>query len=512
MFKCKAKGGVSTMISTLTDLFREKYKLLSANEIAVIDKENKISYSSLFSYVGYIQEVINLNVKDSFQKVIAFQFENSIEFVATYIAIVSLGAIAHPLYYEYEEDEIEQIFIDSKPILFISNKKVKSLPEKINMTSISCYYSFFKNVIAIPTPKFSTRIKKNDIAVYLNSSGTTGTSKIIAHTHYSLFTNVVMHTRSVGLSTNDIGIAVLPLSFGYSHLTQLLSHIYVEGSIVVGDTLKFIPILLRNIKQFHVTDITIVPSYLITIIDYMKRKGKNFREYDSLRLILFGGGTLAEEKYNLLRSLVSEYTSIIQTYGMTECGPRITSKLIESKYDKFNLGSPLNGITIDIMNPDKNGFGEIVIDTPSKMKGYVHNGKIINETSSSFRSNDLGKLNRSGELIFKTRIGNIIKQNGFNIYIEEVEEMIRHIFENNHLDLDIRLYSPGDEKLFLEVCGQNNYSSVSKEAILELLFELPINIRITKLIFVSEIIRTPSGKVQRTNYNYKNKNGVWDGN
>ena len=90
--------------------------------------------------------------------------------------------------------------------------------------------------------------------------------------------------------------------------------------------------------------------------------------------------------------------------------------------------------------------------------------------------------------------------------------MIRHIFENNHLDLDIRLYSPGDEKLFLEVCGQNNYSSVSKEAILELLFELPINIRITKLIFVSEIIRTPSGKVQRTNYNYKNKNGVWDGN
>ena len=146
------------------------------------------------------------------------------------------------------------------------------------------------------------------------------------------------------------------------------------------------------------------------------------------------------------------------------------------------------------------------------MKGYVHNGKIINETSSSFRSNDLGKLNRSGELIFKTRIGNIIKQNGFNIYIEEVEEMIRHIFENNHLDLDIRLYSPGDEKLFLEVCGQNNYSSVSKEAILELLFELPINIRITKLIFVSEIIRTPSGKVQRTNYNYKNKNGVWDGN
>lgn len=42
------------MVSTLTDLFREKYKLLSDNKIAVIDKENKISYSSLFAYVGYI--------------------------------------------------------------------------------------------------------------------------------------------------------------------------------------------------------------------------------------------------------------------------------------------------------------------------------------------------------------------------------------------------------------------------------------------------------------------------
>lgn len=488
------------MVSTLTDLFREKYKLLSDNKIAVIDKENKISYSSLFAYVGYIQEVINLNVKDCFQKVIAFQFKNSIEFVATYIAIVSLGAIAHPLYYEYEEDEIDQILIDSKPILFISNNKVKSLQEKMNVISISCYHSFFKSEKAMPIPKFSKMVKRNDIAVYLNSSGTTGTSKIIAHTHYSLYSNIVMHTESVGLSTNDIGMAVLPLSFGYSHLTQLLSHIYIEGSIVVGDDLKFIPILLRNIKQFHVTDITIVPSYLITIIDYMKKKEKNFKEYNSLRLILFGGGTLAEEKYNILRSLVSEHTSIIQTYGMTECGPRITSKLIGSKYDKFNLGSPLNGITLDIMNPDKNGFGEIVINTPSKMKGYVSNGKIINENSSLFWSNDLGKLNHSGELIFKTRIGNIIKQNGFNIYIEEVEEMIRHIFENNHLNLDIRLYSPGDEKLFLEVFSQNNHLSVSQETILELLFELPRNIRITRVIFVPEIVRTPSGKVQRINH------------
>lgn len=465
------------------------------NKYVIVDSDNKITYKNLANIVGSIQNKI---IKFNESNVIAFRFQNSVEYIATYIATIGLGKIAQPIYYEYEYADLKRILTQSGADLFIDSKN-DTTDYLINCTLVSSKWLFndlekMKNIDVTPT--FEEK-SPDDPVLYLTSSGTTGNSKVIAHSSLSLLLNIEMHINSLNLPKESVGLAALPLPFGYSNMTQFLVHIYLNGTLVVGNNLNYPPAFLNAIRNNQVTDVTVVPYFLSLLLYYMDNRGYNFKNFISLKYILFGGGVLSQETFVKLKRLSGKYLNFVQTYGSTECGPRITTKFINSIYDKSNLGKPLSGVRITIINADINGNGLISIKTPSMMLGYVKKGSIEKNTKASFIPGDIGKINNQGELIFKSRVKNMLKYRGFNLQVEEVEYEIIQILKEELPNLDVRVGQSLDGSLVLEL---HTDKIVEEIYIKQKIKSLPTYMRPTVVKNVDKIPRTANGKVKRPEY------------
>jgi O-succinylbenzoic acid--CoA ligase len=109
--------------------------------------------------------------------------------------------------------------------------------------------------------------------------------------------------------------------------------------------------------------------------------------------------------------------NVVTTYGLTETGSGIV-------YD----GLPLDGVELDIAAPDDQGFGEILIKSPTLLRSYRDRalpqvgGSLGNE--GWFPSGDLGRLTAEGRLEVRGRIADVIMTGAEKVYPADVEAAI----------------------------------------------------------------------------------------
>ena len=92
--------------------------------------------------------------------------------------------------------------------------------------------------------------------------------------------------------------------------------------------------------------------------------------------------------------------TIIQGYGLTE-----TSGAATATYEDDNrvgsVGKPMKGAEIKIIDPDKDGVGEVLIRGTMVFDGYFRNPEATKEAFTEdgwFRSGDLGHIDADGFL------------------------------------------------------------------------------------------------------------------
>jgi long-chain acyl-CoA synthetase len=120
-------------------------------------------------------------------------------------------------------------------------------------------------------------------------------------------------------------------------------------------------------------------------------------------------------------------------YGLTETAPMAAGQ-IPGKCRIGATGPAMQGvdIRIDNINPET-GLGEVVINSPSVMKGYYKNPEATAEVFTEdgwFRTGDLGEFDKDGYLYIKGRLKNmILGPSGENIYPEDIESVLNsHAF------------------------------------------------------------------------------------
>lgn len=143
----------------------------------------------------------------------------------------------------------------------------------------------------------------------------------------------------------------------------------------------------------------------------------------TLRVAICGGGPLSP---SVFKAYNAAGINFIQGYGLTETSPIVTLTPI----DHFKIESVGKDFypyeEIKILNPDKDGIGEIAIKGPMLMKGYYN---MPEETAKMFtedgfiKTGDIGKLDSEHYLILCGRAKNIIvTEGGKNVYPEEIED------------------------------------------------------------------------------------------
>ena len=260
-----------------------------------------------------------------------------------------------------------------------------------------------------------------------------------------------------GLSTReDNFLLMLPLHHAYPFMIACLVPLLMGAKTTLLQSLKG-PDLVQCIQETQITLLVAVPQVFAmmrrAIFDQVSRKpsfiqlivrellkisgffrrhtGWNlgrvfFKEIHqrlggSLRLLCSGGAKLDPD---VARDFERLGFTILQGYGLTETSPVITFTPLQ-KPKLPSVGLPIPGVTLQIINPDSEGIGELAVNGHNVMTGYDDNPE---ETAEAIRdgwffTGDLGYLDHEGYLFLTGRSKElIVTAGGKNIYPEELEK------------------------------------------------------------------------------------------
>ncbi|MFB6849010.1 class I adenylate-forming enzyme family protein [Streptomyces sp. NPDC056373] len=374
---------------------------------------------------------------------VALQVRRSAEYVVLYLAVLELGGTVVPLATDLSEDETARELDDCEPRVLIRDAEgtraaspgpgARSVVLGISVRAgAEGHLRGLRPSLGAPGPVPSPPRDPESPAVLLGTSGSCGLPKRVVLAHRALLASARAHRASLGPTTvRDTTLVTVPLGFGYCNTVQLVGQLAAAGHIVLLDG-DFLPSRFgRLVEQHRVTSTLLVPAMLRLL-----GLGDWHRAYDlsSLRHVVFGGAPTPAEVLTEVSARLPG-TELIETYGQTEAGPRITTlRQCDRTHRPRSVGRAVPGMRITIRDQAFRSLapgraGEIVVRGDGVMTGYHARPEETAEVLCDgwLRTGDLGWLDDDGFLHLRGRLRNIAIVNGINVSLEEVEACLtRH--------------------------------------------------------------------------------------
>ena len=142
-------------------------------------------------------------------------------------------------------------------------------------------------------PKADTR--RDDIAIWLFTSGSTGHPKGAVHLQHDLpYNTEVFAKATMGVSADDLTVSVPKLFFGYATGTNLLFPFAVGGATALFAERSTAEKMFEVIKRYKPTILTTVPTMINSMLNV---PGASAEDLTSLRFCYSAGEALPKELY-----------------------------------------------------------------------------------------------------------------------------------------------------------------------------------------------------------------------
>lgn len=271
----------------------------------------------------------------------------------------------------------------------------------------------------------------DDLTAILYTSGSTGRPKGVMLSHANLWLGAASVAHYLGMASDDVTLAVLPLSFDYGQ-NQLLSTWYAGGAVAPLDYL-FPKDVMKACAKHQVTTLAAVPPLWVqlTELDWSEQAVAPM-----LRLTN-SGGALTTDIVRDLRGIFPE-ARLFPMYGLTEAfrSTFLDPDLVDSHPTSMGTAIPFAEILVindagELAAPREEG--ELVHCGPLVAQGYWQD---VERTAERFKpspkmsnyggiavwSGDRVKRDAQGLLYFIGRWDAMIKSQGNRISPQEVEE------------------------------------------------------------------------------------------
>ncbi|MFA5038146.1 MAG: AMP-binding protein [Candidatus Omnitrophota bacterium] len=380
---------------------------------------------------------------------------------ASFLAVVSLRAVAVPIDAQLSPDQIKKILIHSQARALLTEEKFGvSLSEALQEETKLDVLFLDKDSGERPGEPENEKSQPFDfpsetLAALFYTSGTTQEHKAVMLTHGNLLANVdSIHPLRL-VTQSDTLISVLPLYHAYPFMVTCLIPL-LEGACVCY-TQSLIPHeLFATMRDNKVTLFVGVPQLFSLIERSVSEKLNKYgrltaswiraslefwgslsrlsgrrminpfvRDFHrmlggQLRAFVSGGAKLEPQTAAGLQRLGFQ---VLEGYGLTETSPIVT--INDNRRDKFHtVGRPIPGVEVRILAPDENGTGEVAVRGKNIMKGYDRAPELTAQALKDgwFLTGDLGSLDKDGYLQLDGRKNEIIVlPSGKKVNPEEVE-------------------------------------------------------------------------------------------
>jgi len=291
----------------------------------------------------------------------------------------------------------------------------------------------FNEVLKVGSKHSFLRIelKSEDTAFLQYTGGTTGVSKGAVLSHRNIIANVEQLSAwmSVRLKPGEeVVITPLPLYHIYALAVNCFTAMKLGARNVLIPNPRDMKGFIKELAKYPFTVITGINTLFNSLIEHRDFYKINFSQ---LKVASAGGMALQVNVARRWRNMTG--VPIAEGYGLTETSPVLTCNIpIAGKEKLGTIGLPLPSTQIKIANEYEEEVplrvpGEIYAKGPQVMKEYWNNPEETEAVFTKdgwFKTGDIGVMDKDGFVKIVDRKKEIINVSGFNVYPNEVEEVV----------------------------------------------------------------------------------------
>ena len=282
---------------------------------------------------------------------------------------------------------------------------------------------------ALPAPA-PVHVKASDLAFLQYTGGTTGVSKGAMLSHLNVLANSrqgqIWTLPALDTSKAQISITAIPLYHIFA-LGMMMNTVAFGGTTVLVADPRNTKAFVKVLSKYRFATLPAVNTLYNDLLNH-----PDFAKVDfsSLRVAFGGGASIQRSVAERWQKLTG--SPICEGYGLTECSPTVTANPVDFREFNGSIGLPFPSTDVSLRDENDNEValgepGELCVRGPQVMSGYwqkpEETAKVM--TPDGFlRTGDIATIDAQGFLRIVDRLKDMIIVSGFNVYPNEVEDII----------------------------------------------------------------------------------------
>nr|WP_280471379.1 non-ribosomal peptide synthase/polyketide synthase [Nocardia cyriacigeorgica] len=407
------------------------------------------------------------------ESLVAVILPRSLDLVVALLAVVKTGAGYVPVDPAYPADRIAYVLSDAAPTSVIIDSTVQvTVPEHLPSVVLDGFAVEAGNVedaddAPITDADRRAPLHPDHVAYVIYTSGSTGRPKGVAVAHRNVVRLFANTDRDFGFGPDDVWTLFHSYAFDFS-VWELWGPLLFGGTLIVVDyyTSRSPEQFLELLRAEKVTVLNQTPSAFYQLAE-ADRNAQDATPL-SLRYVVFGGEALELRR---LSDWVARHGDkapvLVNMYGITETTVHVSYRALDAATIAEAAGSivgrAIAGLQVFVLDnrlrPVPVGVaGEMYVAGPQLARGYlgrpdlsaarfVANPLGDGAGSRLYRSGDLARWNRFGELEYLGRADDQVKVRGFRIELGEIESAVLAQPGIAQAAVIVREDQPGDQRI-----------------------------------------------------------------
>lgn len=436
----------------------ERANSLSADKIALIDKDVKITYKELYEKVNQIALYISALGLEKGSRVGIYSNKDYHKVIAI-LAVLSTDYIFVPITRLLKAEQVDHIVKDCDIKCMITDEQKLKVIEEINfdgtiITVQSCNKDIvsFEEIYKCYSKEYSCDIKGHDNAVITYYDfGLDGLPKGVVITHRNLIDCARVVDSYLEIKQDDMISGVLSFSFDYG-LNQIFAALYARATFVVH-TMTLPTDFFTHLVRDKITVLPLMPIHITQMFDEDPRRLPKAEQLSNIRAITSSGGKITD---SMLAKVEERFESskFYYMHGLSEAFRSTYLTPTQLKIRPTSIGKAIPDVDLYIINEDgqeckPREVGELIHRGLGIYKGYWGRKMETEERFKSIKildkvldlpdsltdeivvaSGDFVYADEEGYIFFVGRHDDMIKSSGYRFSPLEIENVVYNNFDS----------------------------------------------------------------------------------